>query len=114
MIIKLRKLVLQILAGIIGFWLADQFIKGVSAETAKSIYFSGTILGFTNFFIKPFLSLITLPLRILTFGFFSLVINIGIVWIIDILFPELNIVGLYPLLWTTITVWILSLIAYRL
>lgn len=114
MIIKLRKLVLQILGGVIGFWLASQFVKGVNAETAKSIYFAGTILGFTNFFVKPLLNLITLPLRILTFGFFSLVINIGIVWTIDILFPQLDIVGLYPLFWTTITVWLLSLIANRL
>jgi len=38
---------------------------------------------------------------------FSLVMNMLMVWLVDILFPELTIPGLIPLFWTTIIVWVL-------
>ena len=116
MTVKFRRLILQIIAGVAGIWLATELIaEGV--EFTGSFYtlcYAGLILGLINFFIKPILNLVTLPLRIITFGLFSLVINIGIVWVIEITFPELTIAGLYPLFWTTIIIWALSLIASRI
>jgi uncharacterized membrane protein YvlD (DUF360 family) len=44
----------------------------------------------------------------LTLGLFSLVINIAIIWTIDILFPELIITGIIPLLLTTLIVWVIE------
>lgn len=114
MTVKFRKLILQIIVGILGIWLATELVAGVVfTGPIKTLLIAGLILGLINFFIKPILNLITLPLRILTFGLFSLVINVGIVWLIEILFP-LDIAGLYPLFWTTIIVWALSLIASRI
>ena len=111
---KLRKLLFQIIAGIAAIWLASQLVNGIELETTKTLYLAGSILGLINFFIKPILKLITLPLRIITFGFFTLVINIGIIWLIKIIFPHLIIDGLIPLLWTTVIVWMISSIANRL
>jgi len=68
----------------------------------------GSILGLINFFIKPILDKITLPLKILTFGLFSLIINMVIIWILDILFLEFQILGIIPLFWTTIIVWFVN------
>lgn len=114
MTVKFRKLVLQIIAGILGIWLATQLIDGVMfSGTIRTLLYAGLILGFINFFIKPVLNLVTLPLRIITFGLFSLIINMGIVWAIEIFFEEFAITGLYPLFWATILIWALSLIASR-
>jgi putative membrane protein len=112
---KFRKLILQIIAGIFGIWLATQFVTpGVTfTGTPKTLLLMGLILGLLNFFIKPILNLITLPLRVLTLGLFSIVVNMAIVWIVDVLFVDLQIAGLIPLFWTTIIVWILSLIASK-
>jgi len=111
---KFRKLILQVTVGILGIWLATELVTGVTfIGPRKTLLIAGLILGLINFFIKPILNLVTLPLRIITFGLFSLAINIGIVWLIEILFP-LDIAGLYPLFWTTIIVWALSLIASRI
>ncbi len=109
----MKKLFLQIITGIIAIWLAAQFVPGVELESAarlKLILLAGTILGLLNFFIKPILKIITLPLRILTFGIFSLVINIGIIWLVSLILPGLKFHGIYPLLWTTVLAWGLSLI----
>ncbi len=117
------KLILQIAAGILGIWLATLFVSGVELETVPSqsslfgieftanwqiLILVGVCLGLINFFIKPILNLITLPLRTLTFGLFALVVNAILVWIVDILFPELIIEGIRPLFWTTCIVWALN------
>jgi len=107
------KLILQIIAGITGFWLAAKFVSGVEfSGSLQTLALAGIILGLINFFIKPVLKLITLPLRILTFGLFTFVINMVIVWVVaDILFPaELEIQGIIPLFWTTIIILAVSLL----
>jgi len=119
-----NRLILQIIAGILGIFLASRFVPGVSLEVipGQSIFFGieltanwqililvGLVLGLINFCIKPVLKMITWPLRILTFGLFSLVINMLMIWLVDILFLEFEIEGLIPLFWTTIIIWLLSL-----
>lgn len=120
----MERLFWHIIVAILGIFLATQFVKGVSLHVipGQSIYFGikftqdwqilifiGIILGLINFFIKPILNLITLPLRILTLGLFSLILNMLIIWILDVFFPELKILGLIPLFWTTIIIWFLNL-----
>jgi len=109
----ISKLFFQIIAAILGIFLATKFIPGVEfSGSVEILLLAGGILGLVNFFIKPILKAISLPLRILTFGLFSLIINMVLVWIVvDILFPEaLEIRGLTPLFWTTVIVWALNLI----
>jgi putative membrane protein len=101
------KLVAQILAGILGLWLAEKFIAGVSFHGNWQVLFcAGAILGLLNSFVKPIIKLISLPLRIITLGFFSIIINMTMVWGVDMLFPELEIKGTFPLFWTSIIVWL--------
>jgi len=121
----MNRLILQIIAGILGIFLATKFVPGVSLEVipGQSSLFGiefttswqillliGFALGLINFFIKPVLKMITLPLRILTFGLFSLVINMVMIWTVDILFPELVIQGIIPLFWLSIIIWGVSLL----
>lgn len=112
---RFRKLILQIIAGIVSIWLAKELVPGIEfTGFIKDLLLAGLLLGLINAFIKPILNLITLPLRIITLGLFGLLINMGIVWAIDIFFTNLNFVGLLPLFWTAIIVWASSLIANRI
>ncbi|MDI6602572.1 MAG: phage holin family protein [Patescibacteria group bacterium] len=107
-------LFLQIIAGILGIFLAQRYIPEVEfIGNWQTLVLTGTILGLINFFIKPILKAITLPLRILTFGLFGLVINMLIVWLVDIIFPELIISGLLPLFWTSLIIWGISFILIK-
>lgn len=115
----------HIIGGILGIFLAVKFVPGVSLEIipGKSIFFGfpltenwqifllvGSILGLINFFIKPILDKITLPLKILTLGLFSLILNMGIIWLLDVLFLEFKILGILPLFLTTIIVLVISIL----
>jgi len=107
----MQKLLITIISGILGIWLASLFIAGVEFMGSwKDLLIAGLILGLINFFIKPILKFITSPLRMLTFGLFGLVINMGIIWLVDILFKELVIAGLLPLVWTALLLWGLGFI----
>lgn len=103
------RILLQIAAGIFGLWLAWQFVPQVFFNgDIKILVAAGMVLGLVNYFIKPILKLITLPLRILTLGLFGIVINVLLVELVDILFKELSINGIVALLLTTLIVWGLS------
>lgn len=102
-------LIFQIIGGILSFWLAVKFVPGVEfAGEIKYLIMAGAFLGLINFFIKPIINIITLPLKVLTLGLFGLIVNMGIIWFVDIIFPELIIPGLVPLFWTTLIVWLVG------
>jgi putative membrane protein len=111
-----KKLLLNILIGIIAIYLATLFIPGVYLEKnldltgkIKVFLISGLILGILNYFLKPLLKFFTFPIIILTIGLFNLVINFFIIWLIDILIPQLYIVGFLPTLYTTILFTLLTI-----
>jgi len=103
----------QIIASIATLFVAHHYLPGVLFKgDFSTLLVAGTTLGFLNFFIKPLLKIITLPLRILTFGLFSLIINIAIVYLVDLAFYELIFEGFYPLILFTILLWGINLILY--
>ena len=107
----ITRLIFHILSGILGLFLAAKFVSGVEfMGSYKMLLIIGGVLGLINFFLKPILKKITLPIRVLTFGLFTLVINMAMVWLVELLFPkDLEIAGLVPLFWTTVIIWLLNL-----
>ena len=117
-----QKLFWHIVGGILGIFLAVKFVLGVSLKVLPDssffgiiltqfwqiLFLVGGILGLINFFIKPVLDKITWPLKILTLGLFSLILNMVIIKFLDILFLEFQILGFIPLFWTTIIVWLIN------
>ncbi len=49
----------------------------------KGYVIVATVFGFINTFIKPILKILTLPIRFLTLGLFSLVLNGIILWMME-------------------------------
>lgn len=103
----IMKLLFHAVSGVLGLFLAAKFIPGVEfIGSIRMLLIIGAILGLINFLLKPILRAVSLPIRILTFGLFSLVINMGMVWFVEILFPkDLEITGLLALFWTTLIIW---------
>jgi len=121
----MKKFISQITAGILGLWLAIKFVPGIELKIIPGessflgipftagwqiLILIGFVLGLINFFVKPILKTIALPLRILTLGLFGLVINMGLIWIVDLLFEELTISWFWPLFWVTLIIWGLNII----
>jgi putative membrane protein len=108
------KLIFQLIAAITSLWLADKYVPGVElAGGIQTLVLVGIVLGLINFFVKPLLKAITFPLRILTLGLFSLILNMAIIWVVDVLFAELNISGLLPLFLTSVIFFVLNFLLVR-
>ena len=119
----MERLLWHIIAGILAIFLVVRFVPGVTLEVipGKSVYFGiefdqqwklmilvGGILGLINFFVKPILDKLTIPLKILTLGLFSLILNMALIWGLEIIFEEFEILGLVPLFFTTMIVWLVN------
>jgi putative membrane protein len=110
-----QKLIVGAIAATAGLWVATQFVPDVSfSGSLQELAIAGILLGIGNTIIKPILNIITLPLRILTLGLSSFIISMGLVWATDVFFPELVIIGIVPLFWTTLVVWGVNMLLYPL
>ena len=124
----MKKLFSNIFAGFLGLWLTVLFVPGVvlniftdsnffgfSLTTQWHIFIVlGIILGLLNYFVKPILNGITLPLRVITLGIFGVIVNMAIVWFLDIMFKEISIPFWLPLLETSLIVWAINFLLLKI
>ena len=120
----MKKLLSQIVAAIAGLWLATLFVGGVVVRAYPTsnffgveltaqweiFLFLGIILGLLNYFLKPLLKTLSLPLEIITLGLFTIVIDMILIWILDLVFDELTVPLFLPLLYTALIIWGLKII----
>lgn len=70
------KLIIRILINAVALWLAAQFLPNIIlTKDLVGILIVAIIFGMVNALIRPILSLLALPLTILTLGLFTIVIN---------------------------------------
>ncbi len=66
-------------------WIAAQVITGVYLDHIWIALVVGAGLSLFNMFIRPIIKILTLPLNIITFGFFSFIINGALFWYLGII-----------------------------
>lgn len=70
--------------GAIALLLVAYLFPGINvAGLWPSAIVAALALGFANAFIRPILTVLTLPLSCLTFGLFSLVLNAALFWAVS-------------------------------
>lgn len=99
----------RIIAAILGLYLAVTFIPQVTFEgKVYTLLLAGGCLGVLNLTLIPLLKLLTTPLRILSLGLLSLIIDMAFIWAISVFFPGFQIPLLIPLLLTTLLISVLN------
>jgi putative membrane protein len=61
-------------------WVTSQIIPGIAVNPWWVSFIVGACLTVFNMIIKPIVSILTLPLNIVTLGLFSFVINSAVFW----------------------------------
>ena len=75
-------LIIRILISAVAVYIASIFIPGISVSGGAGTYLIvAIVLGFLNAFIKPILTILTIPITILTLGLFLLVLNVLMVYL---------------------------------
>jgi putative membrane protein len=86
-------------------WAADALWDGVRIHGWAAFLIGSAVLGVANAILKPLLTLLTLPLIIVTLGFFYLVINIAMVALAEWIAPDFSITGFWAYVGTVVVVW---------
>ncbi|KND49519.1 MAG: hypothetical protein AB203_00360 [Parcubacteria bacterium C7867-008] len=70
-------------------------IPGVEVTIVSALVLA-VVLGIINIFLKPIVTLITLPINILTLGLFSLVVNALLILLAAQVVPDFSVTGFWP------------------
>jgi putative membrane protein len=86
-------------------WAADALWGGVRIDGWAAFLIGSAVLGVANAMLKPLLTILTLPLIIITLGFFYLLINIAMIALAEWIAPNFSIDGFWTYVGTVIVVW---------
>ena len=104
------RIIVQILTNALAISLAAYFVPGISFDgDLFTLVIAGLVLGLINFFLKPVLKIISIPLIILSLGLFTVIINIGMLWMLEYFIKELTITGFWAYFWGTMVMSIVNI-----
>ncbi len=76
--------------------LVAKMVSGIEVENWGSAVMVALVLGLVNAFVRPLMVFLTLPVTILTFGLFLLVINAVMLWLAASIVPGVRVKGFGP------------------
>ncbi len=96
----------------IALLITAHFVPGFVVKSFIAALIAAVVLGLVNAIVRPILSLLTLPITLITFGLFTFVINALTLWLASALTPGYGFViqGFLPALLGSIVLAIVSTI----
>jgi len=87
---------------------AAHIVPGIEYNTWVALLIASLVLGLINATLKPFLLILSLPLLLMTFGLFILVINSALLWTVGYLVDGFNVHGFWSALGGSIIISIVT------
>jgi putative membrane protein len=104
-----QRTVLRVLLNALALGLTARIFDSIWLEGFLSAVLAVMILAFVNAFIRPIFMLLTLPITVLTLGFFTLVINGSLFKLTSVLVPGFHVGGFWSALGGALVYSILTL-----
>ncbi len=120
MVFCLLKWILQWVILTFSITVASYFLPFIyiSGETIwdriKIAFIAGLLLGLFNLVIKPIIKILSMPINILTLGLFNLIINAGMLWIVDLTLKGLEVNGFRGYVLSSLVISIISIIISKI
>lgn len=93
--------IVRLLLSACGLGLADYLLDGIRFDHFSTLFWAALLLGVANSIVKPILIFFTLPITLLTLGFFLLVINAAILGLVAALLSSFHVSGF----WSALAAW---------
>lgn len=101
--------ILRYIGTVVAVYLTVNLVPGILVSGGwLTILLVALVWSATMLVIKPILTILTLPITIITFGLFSLVINAILFWLVAAIVPGFTIAGFIPALLGALVLSILS------
>ena len=79
-----------------GLAIASRLVPGVTYDAPMTLFLAALLLGVVNALLRPLLVILTLPITVLTFGLFLLVINAAMILLVSRILPGFQVAGFIP------------------
>lgn len=86
----------------VSLWAASFLFRGIRFANTSSLVIAALLLGLANAIVKPLLIVLTLPLTLLTLGFFLLVINALMIQLVSRLVSGFTVSGFWTAFFASI------------
>ncbi|MFA5070521.1 MAG: phage holin family protein [Patescibacteria group bacterium] len=83
-------------------------VPGISVSSFYAALLVAVILGLINAIIRPLIIILTLPVNILSLGFFTLIINALLFWLVATIVKGFSVEGFMPAFWGALLLWLAS------
>jgi putative membrane protein len=107
----LVRLIIALATNALALWLSGKLFGGVSISGFWAYFIGSIVLGIANSIFKPLLTILTLPLVVLTLGLFYLLINIAMVAFTAWVTPNFSVHGFWDYVGTVFVIWVVNLAA---
>jgi putative membrane protein len=101
-------LLLRLVVNVAALWLAAELLDGVTYDDFTTLLLAALVLGLVNFLIKPLLTLLALPLIILTLGIAYFFVSLAMLLLTSALVSGFEIDGFWTAVGATIIVWLVN------
>lgn len=85
------KFIAQLLISALSLGLAAYVVPGIHVDNLLTLLIAAFLLGIVNAIVRPILFILTLPITILTLGFFLLVVNAAMLALVAWILPGFSI-----------------------
>lgn len=90
-------------------WVAVELVPGLSYDRWQTLVLAALVLGLLNAFVKPLLAFVSIPLILLSFGLFLVVINALLLKLTTLLVPGFTVASWGAALLASIIISLVSL-----
>ena len=85
--------IIKVVIAAVALWLASVIVPGIDYDGWVNLLLAGLLLGLVNAFVRPVVTILTLPVTILTLGLFLLVVNAAMIGLVGWLLPGFTVAG---------------------
>ena len=103
--------ILRIAIVALGLWLAYKIFPGLHFDSPGTLFAAALLLGLVNAVVRPIAVILTLPLTLVTLGFFLLVINAAMLGLVALLLSGFQISSFWTAIGASLVVSLTSWVA---
>jgi putative membrane protein len=113
-IVIMQSIIARLVVTALAIFLVTNVVDGISVSSFPVAFAAAFVLSFANIFIKPILSILTLPINIVTLGLSSLLITTSMFALVAYAIDGFEISGIVPAFFGALVVSAASTLAHKI
>jgi putative membrane protein len=90
----IAKLVIRAFFGALGLWVSSKLVHGIEFANLTALVIAACVLGVVNAIVRPIVTILTLPLTVITLGLFLLIVNAAMIGLTSMVVPGFHVGGI--------------------